>query len=394
MQRKLSTHPPPAVSRRSRIEPFLVMDVVADAHRLAASGHDMVHLEIGEPGGGAPQVALDAAAEALRNGHLGYTPAMGLPALRARIAKHYRDWHGLDIDPGRIAVTTGASGGFVLAFLAAFDPGARVLVADPSYPCYRNVMRALGIEAVRVGTTPPDGFQPTISALNDVDGPIDGLILQSPANPTGTMLTETRMAKLAAWAKAGGIRLIVEEIYQGITYEAPSTTVLKVDPQAVVVNSFSKFWAMTGWRAGWLVLPEAMVRPVERLAQNLFISAPAIAQIAAAAAMDADLELRKRVQVYRSHRDILKDALASAGLDRIAPPDGAFYLWIDIRRTGLAATTLANRLLHEAQVAVTPGVDFDPIDGEGWLRVSFAGTTDRIKIGAERLQTALAPILR
>ena len=370
------------------------MDVVADAHRLAASGHDMVHLEIGEPGGGAPQVALDAAAEALRNGHLGYTPAMGLPALRARIARHYRDWHGLDIDPARIAVTTGASGGFVLAFLAAFDPGARVLVADPSYPCYRNVMQALGIEAVRVGTTPADGFQPTVSALSEAGGPIDGLILQSPANPTGTMLTETRMAELAAWAEARGVRLIVDEIYQGITYEAPSTTVLKVDPQAVVVNSFSKFWAMTGWRVGWLVLPEAMARPVERLAQNLFISAPAIAQITAAAAMDADLELRKRVQVYRSHRDILKDALASAGLDRIAPPDGAFYLWVDIRRTGLAATTLAHRLLHEAQVAVTPGVDFDPIDGEGWLRVSFAGTTERIGIGAERLQTALAPILR
>jgi aspartate/methionine/tyrosine aminotransferase len=380
-------------SRRSAIPPFLVMDVVAEAGRLEAAGHDIVHMEVGEPGGGPPGLAVEAAAAALRGSGLGYTPALGMAKLRRRIARHYQDWYGVALDPERIAITTGASGGFVLAFLASFDAGARVLVADPSYPCYRNVMAGLGIEAVRVATGPADGFQPTPAELDAVPGRIDGLILQSPANPTGTMLDDTRLAALARWARERGVRLIVDEIYQGITYEASPTTVLKVEPEAVVVNSFSKFWSMTGWRVGWLVLPETLVRPVERLAQNLFISTPTIAQIAAAAALDADDELRPRVQTYRHNRDILKNAMTGIGLDRIAPPDGAFYLWIDIRATGLPAGTLAARLLHEAHVAVTPGMDFDPVDGGNWIRLSFAGPTERIRIGAERLQAALAPIL-
>ncbi|WP_051329212.1 pyridoxal phosphate-dependent aminotransferase [Geminicoccus roseus] len=380
-------------SRRSAIPPFLVMDVVAEAGRLEAAGHDIVHMEVGEPGGGPPGLAVAAATAALVAGGLGYTPALGMARLRQRIARHYQDWYGVTVDPGRIAVTTGASGGFVLAFLASFDAGARVLVADPSYPCYRNVMAGLGIEAVRVATGPADGFQPTPAELDAVPGRIDGLVLQSPANPTGTMLDDARLAALARWARERGVRLIVDEIYQGITYEASPTTVLKVEPEAVVVNSFSKFWSMTGWRVGWLVLPEPLVRPVERLAQNLFISTPTIAQIAAAAALDADEELRPRVQTYRHNRDILKNAMAAIGLDRIAPPDGAFYLWIDIRATGLPAGTLASRLLHEAHVAVTPGMDFDPVDGQHWIRLSFAGPTERIRLGAERLQAALAPIL-
>lgn len=381
-------------ARRSDIAPFLVMDVVVDARRQEAAGHDVVHLEIGEPGGGPPALALDAAQAALRNGGLGYTAAMGLPGLRQRIARHYRDWYDVQVDPGRIAVTTGASGGFVLAFLAAFDPGARVVVADPSYPCYRNVMAALGIEAVRVATGPEDGFQPTPAELDAIPGKIDGLVLQSPANPTGTMLDDARLEALAAWARRRRVRLIVDEIYQGITFEAASTTVLKVEPDAVVVNSFSKYWAMTGWRVGWLVLPETMVRPVERLAQNLFISTPTIAQMAAIAAMDADAELQPRVEKYRQNRDILKNALTEVGLDRIAPPDGAFYLWVDVRPTGMKATALARKLLHEAHVALTPGMDFDPVQGEDWIRLSFAGPVERIRTGAERLQAALAPILR
>ena len=381
-------------SQRSAIAPFLVMDVVADANRQEAAGHDVVHLEVGEPGGGPPAIAIQAASGALATGRFGYTPAMGMPELRQRNARHYGDWHGVEVDPSRIAVTTGASGGFVLAFLAAFDPGARVLVADPSYPCYRNVMGALGIEAVPVATGPLDGFQPTPAELDAIPGKIDGLVLQSPANPTGTMLDDARLAALAEWARVRRVRLIVDEIYQGITYEASPTTVLKVEPDAIVVNSFSKFWAMTGWRVGWMVLPEALVRPVERLGQNLFISSPTIAQIAAAAAMDGDDELRPRVEVYRRNRDVLRHALASVGLDRVAPPDGAFYLWVDVRVTGMAATVLARKLLHDAHVAVTPGVDFDPVEGEDWVRLSFAGTPERIATGAERLVTALAPMLR
>ncbi|WP_322100119.1 pyridoxal phosphate-dependent aminotransferase [Geminicoccus harenae] len=381
-------------STRSAIPSFLVMDVVIDAARQEAAGHDVVHLEIGEPGGGAPASALEAAAAAVRDGALGYTPALGMPALRRRIARHYRDWHGLEVDWQRIAVTTGASGGFVLGFLASFDPGARVLVADPSYPCYRNVMAAFGIEAVRVATGPADGFQPTPAELDAIPGRIDGLVLQSPANPTGTMLDDARLAALAAWARARRVRLIVDEIYQGITYEAPATTVLKVEPEALVVNSFSKFWAMTGWRVGWLVLPEPLVRPVERLAQNLFISTPTVAQVAATAAMDAEEELHARVDIYRANRDLLRRALGRAGLDRIAPPDGAFYLWADIRPTGLSASELARRLLHEAHVAVTPGMDFDPVDGEHWIRLSFAADPERIRIGAERLEAALTPMIR
>ncbi|HEX2525871.1 MAG TPA: aminotransferase class I/II-fold pyridoxal phosphate-dependent enzyme [Geminicoccus sp.] len=384
------------VSRRSAVPPFLVMDVVVEARRLEAAGRDIVHLEIGEPGGGPPALARQAAVRTLdgAGGDLGYAPAMGLPDLRRRIASHYQDWYGVTVDPARIAVTSGASGGFVLAFLAAFDAGARVVVTDPSYPCYRNVMAALGIEPVRITTGPADGFQPTPAELDAVPGRIDGLILQSPANPTGTMLDDTRLAALAEWARLRGVRLIVDEIYQGITYEVPSTTVLKVEPQAVVVNSFSKFWAMTGWRVGWLVLPENMVRPVERLAQNMFISTSTISQTAAKAAMDAEAELRPRVDHYRHNRDLLKSMLHAVGLQRIAPPDGAFYLWVDVRPTGLPATTLAGRLLHDAHVAVTPGVDFDPVEGEHWIRLSFAGPTERVAIGAERLAAALAPMLR
>ena len=369
------------------------MEVVAEAKRLDAAGLDVVHLEVGEPGGGAPRLALDAAQAALAR-DLGYTQALGLPELRARIARHYLDWYGVTLDPARIAVTTGASGGFVLAFLTAFDPGARVVVADPSYPCYRNIMASLGIECVRISTGPEHGFHPTVAALDALSGRIDGLILQSPANPTGTMLQAAELAALAGWARERKVRLIVDEIYHGITYEAAAATILSLEPhQAIVVNSFSKFWAMTGWRAGWLVLPEPLVRPVERLAQNLFISPPTIAQIAAAAVMDAAAELLPRVETYRRNRDLLRATLTGIGLARIAPADGAFYLWIDITATHMSARELSRHLLHTARVAVTPGDDFDPVDGAGWLRLSFAGPSERIELGAERLKAALAPLI-
>ncbi|MCS6781143.1 MAG: aminotransferase class I/II-fold pyridoxal phosphate-dependent enzyme, partial [Geminicoccaceae bacterium] len=336
--------PVPHPSRRSAIAPFTVMEVLAAANRRAASGRAVYHLEIGEPGGGPPRMALAAAQTALERAHLGYTEALGLGALRARLARLYGERHGLAIDPQRIVITAGASGAFVLAFLAAFDAGDRVALASPGYPAYRNILRALDGEPVELPVGPETRFQPVPALLDALEGPLAGLVLASPANPTGTMLARAELARLAGWCRARGVRLVADEIYHGITYEEPAASILEVEPEAIVVNSFSKYWCMTGWRLGWLVLPEDLLEPVTRLAQNLFIAPPAIAQYAALAALEAGAELDARVAAYRRNRDRLLQALAAGGLDRVAPPDGAFYLWVDIRAREEPATSFCRRL--------------------------------------------------
>ncbi len=376
-------------SRRSGIAPFIVMEVLAAANREAARGRDVCHLEVGEPGGGPPAAVLGAARTALDKAPLGYAEALGLPALRERLARHYAETYGVAVGAERIALTMGASGAFILAFLAAFDPGARVAVAEPGYPAYRNILAALDIEVVPIPATLETRYQPTPALLDGIAGRLDGLVIASPANPTGSMLQPEQLEALARYCRTRGIRLIADEIYHGITYESPATTVLAIDPEAVVVNSFSKYFCMTGWRLGWLVLPEALRGAVERLAQNLFIAAPTIAQHAALGGFDAKAELDARVAGYRRNRDRLVGALHAAGLERIAPADGAFYLYVDISATGLASPALAAQLLEETGVAVTPGVDFDPRRGERFIRLSFAGEEAAVATAADRLRAWL-----
>jgi aspartate/methionine/tyrosine aminotransferase len=377
-------------SRRSAIQPFLVMQVLAAANARAAAGGDVLHLEVGEPSGGPPLAALQAARAAIDGPALGYSEAFGLRTLRAAIAGHYRDVYAIDVPAERIAVTAGASGGFILAFLAAFDAGARVALAEPGYPAYRNILRALDIEVVPIATAAANGFQPTLAELDALTPPIDGLIIASPANPTGTVLPAGQLAAIARWCSERGVRLVSDEIYHGIAYATPPATALASSSNAVIVNSFSKYWCMTGWRIGWLVLPEDLLEPVERLAQNLFISPSAIGQHAALGALRAGAELDRRVEAYARNRRVLLEALPRMGLDRIAPPDGAFYVYADIDAFGLDATTFCARLLADTGVAITPGNDFDECRGDRFVRLSFAGSAATIDQAIERLANWLA----
>lgn len=376
------------ISRRGSVDPFIVMAVMEAARQREATGADIVHMEVGQPGTPAPRRAVEAAAAAMRAGPLGYTVALGLPALRERIARHYAERHGVAVDPGRVVVTMGASGAFILAFLALFDAGARVAMADPSYPAYRNILRALDVAPVGLPATLASGYQPTPQLLADAGrgGRIDGVLAASPANPTGTMLTAQAMAALAAECRRIGAVLISDEIYQGLEYGEPGVTALRFDDDAVVINSFSKYWSMTGWRVGWMVVPAALVGTVERLAQNLFICPPHVAQVAALAAMDADDELQANLAVYRANREILLNELPAAGFDGFAPCDGAFYLYADVATMTDDSVAFCARMLAEAGVAATPGVDFDPARGRRTVRFSFAGPTDRIVEGARRLK--------
>src|SRR5438552_2134309 len=309
------------LSRRGSVDPFIVMDVMAAAAEKEAAGDSVIHLEVGQPSTPAPQSALAAAHAALDADRIGYVAALGIPALRERIARHYREAYGVDISPERVIVTTGSSGGFPLAFLASFDAGDRVALAAPGYPAYRNILTALDLEAVDLPTSAADRFQPTVEALNKV-GRIDGLIVASPSNPTGTMVGHAEMKALAAWCTENGVRLISDEIYHGIVYEGDTVSAVEVSDQAIVVNSFSKYFSMTGWRVGWLVVPSDLVRPIERLSQNFFISVPTLSQHAALAAFDGKDELDGHVRRYRTNRDLLLAGLPAAGFDRFAPAEG------------------------------------------------------------------------
>ena len=373
-------------SRRGEVPPFIVMDVMRAANEREAAGHDVVHLEVGQPATPAPNRVLEAAKRALEAETLGYTEATGIAPLRARIAAHYEQAYGRSIDPRRIVVTTGSSGAFVLAFLAAFDVGDRVALADPGYPAYRNILSALGIEPVCLATGAETRFQPSPALLDAVDGPIDGLIAASPANPTGTMLDREALAALAAYCADRGIRLISDEIYHGITYGGPAETALAFTDQAVIINSFSKYFSMTGWRIGWTVVPEDLHRPIECLAQNFFISPPSLAQHAALAAFDCGAELHENVRRYARNREILLAGLPEAGVDRLAPADGAFYIYADISPLGLDSDVLCARLLAEAGLAIAPGRDFDQARGADFVRISFAGSSQDMHEAIGRLK--------
>ena len=373
------------VASRAKVDPFIVMDVFAAANARAAAGADIIHMEVGEPGSGPPAAVLAAARQALGRIPLGYTEALGRPQLRAAIAEHYDHLYGLAVDPGQVVVTVGASGAFVLAFLAAFDPGDRVVVPEPAFPAYKNTLRALGVEVVRLGHGPDSAFKPTVAKLEALEAPIHGLLIASPSNPTGTMLEPRELAAIARFCRQRGIRLIADEIYHGITYGPAATSVLAHDRDAIVVNGFSKYFCMTGWRLGWLIAPPDLVRPIELIAQNLFISAPALAQEAALAALACRAELDAHIEVYRRNRATLLELLPPAGLTRFAPVDGAFYLYADVSHLGGDSTALCAELLETAGLALAPGADFDSEQGRRFVRLSFAGAHPQVAAGAQRL---------
>ena len=375
-------------SSRGLVPPFIAMDVMRAANAREAGGERVIHLEVGQPGTPAPEPVRDAARRALADNKIGYTDAEGIVPLREAIAAHYRDGYGVAVDPAEIFVTTGSSAAFQLAFLAAFEPGDRVALAAPGYPAYRNILSALGLETVLIEVGENAHYQPNPELLASLPG-LAGLIVASPANPTGTMIAPAELARLVDYCRERGIRFVSDEIYHGITYEAAAQTARAFGRDAIVINSFSKYYSMTGWRLGWMLVPPDLARSVECLAQNFYISPPALSQLAAVAAFDCQAELDNHVARYRANRDRLIATLTQAGLTRFAPAEGAFYLYVDVSALTRASQEFCRRLLAETGVAVTPGRDFDPIHGDNWARLSFAGSTEDIEEAARRLSTWL-----
>lgn len=376
--------------RGAAAPPFIVMDVISAANARQAAlppgAPGVIRMEVGQPSTGAPAGAVEAARAALSAGRpMGYTEAFGLASLRERIAGHYTAWYGHNARASHIAVTVGASGAFPLAFLAAFDAGDRVAMATPFYPPYVNILTALGIEPVMLPTGPETRFQPSVALLEAMDPRPDGLIVASPCNPAGTMLAPDELRAIAEWCHTNGVRLISDEIYHGLHYDQPIATAAAYSPSAVVINSFSKYFSMTGWRIGWMVLPEDLVRPVECLAQNMFISAPHIAQVAAEAAFDCTAELQANVARYRRSRDLLVAALPGAGFPRLSPAEGAFYLYADVGDRTNDAQAFCARMLAEAGIAASPGVDFDRLRGNRFVRFSYCGSEADMAEAAARL---------
>jgi aspartate/methionine/tyrosine aminotransferase len=380
-------------SARSNVPAFMVMDVMAAAARIEAAGGSVIHMEVGQPAAPAPACAIAAARAALSSGRLGYTEMLGIASLRARIARHYADSYGIELDPARIAVTTGSSAGFILAFLALFEPGDRVAVAIPGYPPYRNILSALGCEAVAIETTQSTRWAVTPEMLLAAHRttPLKGVLIASPANPTGTMMTGEALRDLIEAAEGEGIRFISDEIYHGLDYAFAAETAARVSDNAVVINSFSKYFCMTGWRIGWMVLPQPLIRAVERLQGNIAISVPTLSQIAAEAAFDGRAEMEAVKHGYEENRRILLDGLPRAGFENILPVDGAFYLYADVSRFCDDSFEFAKRMLEETHVAVTPGVDFDPLRGKHFIRVCYAGSAAQMREAVERIGAWLKP---
>lgn len=373
-------------SKRSDVDPFIVMDVMEAARREEKAGRHIIHMEVGQPATGAPSEAVDALNSAMDAGALGYTVALGLPELRERIAQLYKEWYDVEVSPERVVVTAGSSAAFQLAFISLFDAGERVAIGDPGYPSYRNILKALDIDVASISTNLEARFQPTVSDLQEQDD-LAGLLVASPANPTGTMLDKDALAALILHCQENGIAFISDEIYHGIEYGKKAVTALEISDDVYVINSFSKYFSMTGWRIGWMIVPEDHVRRLERLMQNMFICAPHASQIAALAALDSETELKDNLVMYERNRTLLLQELPKAGFDKIAPPDGAFYIYADVSDLTDNSVELAKQILLEAGVAVTPGVDFDPARGHKTLRFSYARSTEDIVEGVKRLKS-------
>jgi aspartate/methionine/tyrosine aminotransferase len=377
------------VALRAGIPPFYVMDVwLAAAERQRTHG-DLVNLSAGQPSAGAPAAVRDAAAAALGRNQLGYTVALGIPELREQIAQNYRTLHDVDVGVDDVVLTTGSSGGFLLTFLACFDAGDRVAIASPGYPCYRNILSALGCEVVEIPCGPETRFQPTVAMLEALDPPVQGVIVASPANPTGTVIAPAELASIATWCDASGVRLISDEIYHGLVYEgAPETTCAwETSRNAVVVNSFSKYFAMTGWRLGWLLVPSELRRAVDCLTGNFTICPPALAQYAALAAFTPEslAEAEGLLAHYAENRRLLLNGLRGLGIDRLAPTDGAFYVYADVSDHTDDSLQFCEKLLNDTGVAIAPGIDFDTVRGNSYVRLSFAGPTSDIEEALRRI---------
>ncbi|MEO1265593.1 MAG: aminotransferase class I/II-fold pyridoxal phosphate-dependent enzyme [Pseudomonadota bacterium] len=365
------------------------MDVMRAAAAAEAAGQSVVHMEVGQPGTAAPAAARAAAAQAVEADRLGYTLALGLPELRARIARHYAERYSVDVDPARVVITSGSSAGFVLAFTALFDRGDRLALPSPGYPCYRQISTALNIEPVIIETGAADRWMPTRAAIEAMaarGNGLDGLLVASPANPTGTMLTPERLADLIAVCRQQNAWFISDEIYHGLTYGEPEATALAYSDDVIVINSFSKYFSMTGWRVGWMVVPERTVATFEKLTQNMYIAAPTISQVAALAAFEATEELEANRARYAQNREVLMAGLAGVGLDQIVPADGAFYLYVDVGHLTDDSLRFARRMLDETGIAVTPGLDFDAERGGRFIRFSYAGTPEDMTACIDRLR--------
>jgi aspartate/methionine/tyrosine aminotransferase len=376
-----------AASGRSNVPPFMVMDVMSAAERIEAAGGHVIHMEVGQPAAPAPKTAIAAARAALEGGRIDYTSALGLSSLRERIARHYRDTYGVAVDAGRIVVTTGSSGAFILAFLAMFEPGDQVAVSVPGYPPYRHILTALGCVPVLIETSGEARHALTGEALLAAHRmtPLKGLLVGSPANPTGTMMSRAALTDLMNAAQSAGIRFISDEIYHGLDYAFPAVTAVELSEHALVINSFSKYFCMTGWRIGWMVVPQPLVRPIERLQQNLAISVPTLSQVAAEAAFDSRAEMEAIKRGYVENRRVLIEGLPKAGLSKFLPADGAFYLYADVSDFTCDSLAFAKRMLEQANVAATPGVDFDPLHGKSFIRFCYARSVDDMREAVDRI---------
>ncbi|MCX7559984.1 aminotransferase class I/II-fold pyridoxal phosphate-dependent enzyme [Sulfitobacter sp. F26204] len=376
------------ISKRSAVDPFIVMDVMQAAAAAEARGEHIIHMEVGQPGTGAPKAAVAALNQAMDEAALGYTVALGLPALRARIAQMYGAWYNVDLDPARVIITSGSSGGFILAFTALFDTCDRVGIGAPGYPSYRQILSALALTPVDLPTALENRLQPVPADFADLN--LAGLMVASPANPTGTMLDRAAMQGLIEACADSGTSFISDEIYHGVEYEKKAVSALELTNDCYVINSFSKYFSMTGWRVGWMVVPEDHVRIVERLAQNMFICAPHASQVTALAAMDCEEELQANMDVYRANRALMLTGLKEAGFTSFAPPDGAFYVYADVSELTKDSVSFAAEILEKARVSVTPGLDFDPIRGSTTLRFSYARSTADITEGLARLKAFMS----
>jgi len=380
---------PRPASDRSAIASFIVMDVMQAAAEQEAAGRRVIHMEVGQPGTPAPLAARQAVERAMREETLGYTLALGMPSLRERIARHYKDWYGVDLPPERVIVTNGSSAAFVLTFLALFDKNEKVGLPSPGYPCYRHILTALGQKPVILEGNESTRWMPTAAQIDEAcerEG-LAGVLIASPANPTGTMLEPERLKEILDVCRRRKIWFISDEIYHGLTYGMPAETALKHSDGVVVINSFSKYFSMTGWRVGWMVVPPELVRTVERLAQNLYIAPPTTSQVAALGAFDGIEELEANKRVYAANRELLLNELPKVGFDRIVPADGAFYLYVDVSRFTDDSLAFAKQMLEEVGIAATPGVDFDETRGRRFLRFSYAGTTADMQEAVDRLKT-------
>jgi len=386
--KKNRTNPAFTPSKRADIDPFIVMDVMQAAHEREVAGRHVIHMEVGQPGTAAPMGAQIAARDAMASGPMGYSLALGVPELRAGIAQKYDEWYGVNVDPERVVITTGSSAAFTYAFLSAFDPGDRLALPAPGYPCYRHISKALGLTPVTIETNAAGRWMPEIEDIERAHNMkrLNGLLLASPANPTGTMISDDRLKELAAYCADNEIWFISDEIYHGLTYDGRAHSALEHSNDVIVINSFSKYFSMTGWRVGWMVVPPQLVRPIERLAQNLYIAPPTISQMAALGALEAGDELEQNKLVYAQNREFLLRELPKAGFENLLPADGAFYIYADVSTLTDDSATFARTMLDETGVATTPGHDFDAEGGHKYLRFSYSRAYDDMVEAMERLK--------